>query len=93
MIDDKSVDYPRAPRLDYSVVNPPLKVGSLDVSKSAVMYDVMNQLFMSSKELPDIEKQLQELGDAFNKLTEANVEAGTIDLAKYQKPDFKPLNP
>ncbi|WNS43172.1 extracellular solute-binding protein [Paenibacillus sp. MMS20-IR301] len=88
-----SVDYPMAPRLDYSVVNPPLKVGSLDVSKSAVVNDVMNQLFMTSKDLPEIEKTLQELGDAFNKLAEANTAAGTIDLNNYLKPDFKPLKP
>jgi len=91
VINEKSVDYPMAPRLDYSVINPPLKVGTLDVSKSGVINDVMNQLFMSGKELPEIEKELQELGDAFNKLVEANVKAGTLDLNNYVKPEFKPL--
>jgi len=93
VITDQSMDYPMAPRLDYSVINPPLKVASLDVSKSGVINDVFNLLFMSNKDLPEIEKQLQELGDAFNKLADANATAGTVDIAKFVKPDFKPLKP
>ncbi len=93
LIDDQSVSYPMAPRLDYSVVNPPLKVGSQDVNKAGVVNDIMNALFMSNQELPEIEKKLQELGDAFNQLAKANVEAGTVDLSKYEKTDFKPLKP
>jgi multiple sugar transport system substrate-binding protein len=91
VINNQSVDYPMAPRLDYSVINPPLKVGTLDVNKSGVVNDVMNQLFMGGKTLPEIEKQLQALSDAFNKLAEANVNGGKIDLAKYMLPGFKPL--
>ncbi|MNI35729.1 hypothetical protein D3C73_897640 [compost metagenome] len=91
VINGKSTNYPIAPRLDYSVLNPPLKVGSIDVKKSGVVNDVMTELFIKGKELPEIEKGLQELGDAFNKLTAANVEAKIVDLNKYLQPDFKPM--
>ncbi|NOU87090.1 extracellular solute-binding protein [Paenibacillus sp. LMG 31460] len=91
VINGKSTNYPMAPLLDYSVLNPPLKVGSIDVKKAGVVNDVMTELFIKGKELPEIEKGLQELGDAFNKLTAANVEAKTVNLNKYLQPDFKSL--
>jgi multiple sugar transport system substrate-binding protein len=91
VINGKSTNYPMAPRLDYSVLNPPLKVGSIDVKMSGAVNDVMTELFIKGKELPEIEKGLKELGDAFNKLTAANVEAKKVDLSKFLQPDFKPL--
>jgi multiple sugar transport system substrate-binding protein len=88
LITPPATDYPREPKLDFSVMNPPPKVGNLDVDKGSVLFDVMNQAFLSGK---DIDKQMKDITDVYNGIVDANVKAGKVDLSKYLKPDFKPL--
>lgn len=83
-----ATDYPREPRNDFSVLNPPLKVGNQEINKSAAVFDVMNQAFLNGK---DIDKQMNELSEALNKIVDANVKAGKVDLNKYLDPKFTPL--
>ncbi|MBW5448552.1 extracellular solute-binding protein [Cohnella sp. CFH 77786] len=89
LINDKSKDYPFSPKLDYSLVNPPPKVGNIDVGAGAAIFDAMNQAFLTGK---DIDKQMKELGDAYNQILKANVDAGKVDMNKYVVKDFNPLN-
>lgn len=82
-------EYPRDPKLDFSTLNPPPKVGSVDINKNTAVFDAFQQAFLSGK---DIEKQLKDLSDAYNKVVDENVAKNKVDLKKYLKPDFKPLH-
>ncbi len=90
IIDDTYTDYPREPtnKLDFSLVNPPPKVGNITISNGTGVFDSLNQAFLTGK---DVEKQLQDLTDAYNKLLKASVDAGKVDLKKYIQPDFTPM--
>jgi len=80
--------YPPQPISDFKLINPPLKVGKVDIIGFGSNWDVMSQIFFTGK---DVDKSMQALTDAYNKILDENVKAGKLDLSKVTDPNFSPM--
>jgi multiple sugar transport system substrate-binding protein len=88
-IKQPAVAYPAQPLLDYKLINPPMKVGKIDVASPKDRWAVFTEIFMTDGK--DMDKKLKELSDIHNKLLEEGIKAGKIDPDQMKDPNFSPL--